>query len=48
MPTNCRTRETHGWLTAYNSSIAVAALVEGGSSGADSAGYVVPNLLTGS
>ncbi|MEU6148101.1 penicillin-binding transpeptidase domain-containing protein [Streptomyces sp. NPDC047081] len=37
---------TNGWLTAYNSSIAVAALVEGGSSGVDSAGYVVRHLLT--
>jgi cell division protein FtsI/penicillin-binding protein 2 len=39
---------TNGWLTAYNSRIAVAALVEGGSSGVDSAGYVVRGLLTGS
>ncbi|NEA98091.1 penicillin-binding transpeptidase domain-containing protein [Streptomyces sp. SID13726] len=39
---------TNGWLTAYNSNIAVAALVEGGSSGVDSAGYVVRHLLTGS
>ncbi|MGW4565254.1 penicillin-binding transpeptidase domain-containing protein [Streptomyces sp. NPDC004561] len=39
---------TNGWLTAYNSRIAVAALVEGGSSGVDSAGYVVRQLLTGS
>ncbi len=39
---------TNGWLTAYNSHIAVAALVEGGSSGVDSAGYVVRRLLTGS
>ncbi|WP_369362436.1 penicillin-binding transpeptidase domain-containing protein [Streptomyces sp. CG4] len=38
---------TNGWLTAYNSRIAVAALVEGGSSGVDSAGYVVRRLLTG-
>ncbi|MFJ9562741.1 penicillin-binding transpeptidase domain-containing protein [Streptomyces fuscichromogenes] len=38
---------TNGWLTAYNSNIAVAALVEGGSSGVDSAGYVVRHLLTG-
>ncbi|WP_406175789.1 penicillin-binding transpeptidase domain-containing protein [Streptomyces sp. NBC_00996] len=38
---------TNGWLTAYNSRIAVAALVEGGSSGVDSAGYVVRHLLTG-
>ncbi|MEU9396409.1 penicillin-binding transpeptidase domain-containing protein [Streptomyces sp. NPDC048324] len=39
---------TNGWLTAYNSRVAVAALVEGGSSGVDSAGYVVRHLLTGS
>ncbi|MGR6974980.1 penicillin-binding transpeptidase domain-containing protein [Streptomyces cynarae] len=39
---------TNGWLTAYNSRIAVAALVEGGSSGVDSAGYVVRRLLTDS
>ncbi|MFK0173527.1 penicillin-binding transpeptidase domain-containing protein [Streptomyces sp. NPDC090306] len=39
---------TNGWLTAYNGDIAVAALVEGGSSGVDSAGYVVRHLLTGS
>ncbi|WBO62006.1 penicillin-binding transpeptidase domain-containing protein [Streptomyces camelliae] len=38
---------TNGWLTAYDSRIAVAALVEGGSSGVDSAGYVVRRLLTG-
>ncbi|AOR30084.1 penicillin-binding protein [Streptomyces fodineus] len=38
---------TNGWLTAYDSRIAVAALVEGGSSGVDSAGYVVRQLLTG-
>ncbi|MFF5404431.1 penicillin-binding transpeptidase domain-containing protein [Streptomyces misionensis] len=37
---------TNGWLTAYGSRIAVAALVEGGSSGVDSAGYVVRHLLT--
>nr|WSZ18831.1 penicillin-binding transpeptidase domain-containing protein [Streptomyces canus] len=37
---------TNGWLTAYNPRIAVAALVEGGSSGVDSAGYVVRHLLT--
>ncbi|MEU6282774.1 penicillin-binding transpeptidase domain-containing protein [Streptomyces sp. NPDC047028] len=37
---------TNGWLTAYNSHIAVAALVEGGSTGVDSAGYVVRQLLT--
>lgn len=39
---------TNGWLTAYNSHIAAAALVEGGSTGVDSAGYVVRQLLTGS
>ncbi|MCF3136160.1 penicillin-binding transpeptidase domain-containing protein [Streptomyces olivochromogenes] len=39
---------TNGWLTAYDSRIAVAALVEGGSSGVDSAGHVVRQLLTGS
>ncbi|WP_330459012.1 penicillin-binding transpeptidase domain-containing protein [Streptomyces sp. NBC_00820] len=38
---------TNGWLTAYDSRIAVAALVEGGSSGVDSAGHVVRGLLTG-
>ncbi|MYS88693.1 MULTISPECIES: penicillin-binding transpeptidase domain-containing protein [Streptomyces] len=37
---------TNGWLTAYDSRIAVAALVEGGSSGVDSAGYVVHDLLS--
>lgn len=37
---------TNGWLTAYDDRIAVAALVEGGSSGVDSAGYVVRTLLT--
>ncbi|MFJ6565164.1 penicillin-binding transpeptidase domain-containing protein [Streptomyces sp. NPDC091412] len=37
---------TNGWLTAYNSRIAVAALVVGGRSGVDSAGYVVRPLLT--
>ncbi|MFI5998377.1 penicillin-binding transpeptidase domain-containing protein [Streptomyces sp. NPDC051362] len=36
---------TNGWMTAYNSRIAVAALVEGGSSGVDSAGYAVRRLL---
>jgi hypothetical protein len=39
---------TNGWLTAYNSRIAVASLVEGGKSGVDSAGYVVRQLLTSS
>ncbi|MFF9408108.1 penicillin-binding transpeptidase domain-containing protein [Streptomyces anandii] len=37
---------TNGWLTAYGSRIAAAALVEGGRSGVDSAGYVVRRLLT--
>jgi hypothetical protein len=37
---------TNGWLTAYNDRIAVASLVEGGSSGVDSAGYVVRAVLT--
>jgi Penicillin binding protein transpeptidase domain/NTF2-like N-terminal transpeptidase domain len=37
---------TNGWLTAYSPHVAVAALVEGGSSGVDSAGYVVRQLLT--
>ncbi|MFE8950259.1 penicillin-binding transpeptidase domain-containing protein [Streptomyces sp. NPDC007856] len=36
---------TNGWLTAYDSRYAVAALVEGGSTGVDSAGYVVQRLL---
>ncbi len=37
---------TNGWLTAYNDRFAVASLVEGGSSGVDSAGYVVRAVLT--
>lgn len=37
---------TNGWLTAYNNDLAVASLVEGGSSGVGSAGYVVWDLLT--
>ena len=37
---------TNGWLTAYNDRMAVASLVEGGSSGVDSAGYVVRAVLT--
>ncbi|GAA5082515.1 penicillin-binding transpeptidase domain-containing protein [Streptomyces similanensis] len=37
---------TNGWLTAFGSRVAVAALVEGGRSGVDSAGYVVRHLLT--
>lgn len=36
---------TDGWMVAYNSNIAVCALVQGGSSGVDSAGYVVRSLL---
>ena len=36
---------TNGWFTAYGNGIAVAALVEGGSSGVDTAGYVVQQLL---
>ncbi|MEY9843759.1 penicillin-binding transpeptidase domain-containing protein [Streptacidiphilus sp. MAP5-3] len=36
---------TDGWMVAYNSNIAVCALVQGGSSGVDSAGYVVRPLL---
>ncbi len=37
---------TNGWLTAYDDDIAVASLVEGGSSGVQSAGYVVRGVLT--
>ncbi|AEW93141.1 MULTISPECIES: penicillin-binding transpeptidase domain-containing protein [Streptomycetaceae] len=37
---------TTGWFTAYDDDIAVASLVEGGSSGVDSAGHVVRTLLT--
>ncbi|WP_151483784.1 penicillin-binding transpeptidase domain-containing protein [Streptomyces albicerus] len=37
---------TNGWLTAYGDDLAVASLVEGGTSGVDSAGYVVRDLLT--
>ncbi|MEV0743242.1 hypothetical protein AB0I51_46710 [Streptomyces sp. NPDC050549] len=37
---------TNGWLTAYSDDLAVASLVEGGSSGVGSAGYVVRDLLT--
>jgi hypothetical protein len=36
---------TDGWMVAYNGNIAVCALVQGGSSGVDSAGYVVRSLL---
>lgn len=39
------TNGTDGWMTAYNDDIAVCALVQGGSSGVDSAGYVVRSLL---
>ncbi|MEZ0091296.1 penicillin-binding transpeptidase domain-containing protein [Streptacidiphilus sp. EB129] len=37
---------TNGWFTAYNDHIAVAALVQGGSSGVGSAGYVAAALIT--
>ncbi|MFC1402393.1 MULTISPECIES: penicillin-binding transpeptidase domain-containing protein [Streptacidiphilus] len=37
---------TNGWFTAYNSEIAVASLVQGGTTGVDSAGYVVQAVLT--
>ncbi|WP_042408745.1 penicillin-binding transpeptidase domain-containing protein [Streptacidiphilus carbonis] len=37
---------TNGWFTAYNSQIAVASLVQGGTTGVDSAGYVVQAVLT--
>lgn len=37
---------TNGWLTAYDDRIAVAALVTGGASGADTAGVIVRSLLT--
>lgn len=37
---------TNGWFTAYNSDIAVASLVQGGTTGVDSAGYVVQAVLT--
>ncbi|MEV0095119.1 hypothetical protein [Streptomyces sp. NPDC050738] len=37
---------TNGRLTAYDSHIAVAALVAGGRTGVDYAGYVVRQLLT--
>ena len=36
---------TNGWFTAYDSNIAVAALVQGGTSGVGTAGYIVQNLL---
>jgi len=36
---------TNGWFTAYGNGIAVAALVEGGTSGVDTAGYVVQQVL---
>ncbi len=36
---------TDGWMTAYNGQIAVASVVQGGSSGVDTAGYVVRALL---
>lgn len=37
---------TNGWITAYDDRIAVAALVTGGASGADTAGVIVRSLLT--
>lgn len=37
---------TNGWLTAYDDRIAVAALVTGGASGADTAGVIVRSVLT--
>ncbi|MEY9841794.1 penicillin-binding transpeptidase domain-containing protein [Streptacidiphilus sp. EB103A] len=36
---------TNGWFTAYNDNIAVGALVQGGSTGVSSAGYVAAALL---
>ncbi|MEZ0065226.1 hypothetical protein ABIA32_001214 [Streptacidiphilus sp. MAP12-20] len=36
---------TDGWMTAYNGQIAVSSVVLGGTSGVDSAGYVVRELL---
>ena len=36
---------TNGWFTAYGAKISAAALVEGGSSGVDTAGYIVQALL---
>jgi Penicillin binding protein transpeptidase domain len=36
---------TNGWFTAFGNGIAVAAVVEGGQSGVDTAGYVVQQLL---
>ena len=38
---------TNGWMTAYNDRYAVASLVEGGSSGVDSAGWIVRDIFTG-
>jgi hypothetical protein len=37
---------TNGWFTAYDDNIAVAALVQGGTSGVGTAGYIVENLLS--
>ncbi|MDI5962625.1 hypothetical protein [Streptantibioticus silvisoli] len=39
---------TNGWPTAYDDHYAVASLVEGGTSGVDSAGWIVRHVLTGS
>ncbi len=36
---------TNGWFTAFDDKIAVASMVQGGSSGAGTAGYVVEQLL---
>ncbi len=36
---------TNGWFTAFDDRIAVASMVQGGSSGAGTAGYVVEQLL---
>ena len=37
---------TNGWLTAYDDDLAVASMVERGTSGVDSAGYVVKTVLS--
>ncbi|WP_377273489.1 penicillin-binding transpeptidase domain-containing protein [Peterkaempfera sp. SMS 1(5)a] len=37
---------TNGWFVAYDRHLAVAAVVQGGSSGVDSAGWAVRDLLT--
>ena len=36
---------TNGWFTAFDHGIAVAALVEGGANGVDTAGYIVQQVL---